>query len=898
MEEKETGKEKGSCEDRAASLRAPGEMAKVHQDPMFSDDVSFIEPMEGEIEPDGLAKIKMTFKPLEAVEYQSVACCSISGRENRLPLQLRGEGQGPLVELSCDTLDLGDIFVNTPHVCEVNLINQGALDAPFSYIPSATKVGLGFKLAPQEGIIAAGGSQTLQISFSATVLGRFEEEFRFSLAGSPTPAILTIKGSVTGPSLHFDLPELDFGDISFGFPYTQRCRLTNSSPVPVTFQLRMSFDGTQPAVDSVDQIRCHSDPAWRKGIHFYVEPREFTITPSRGTILPQGHQDIQVTLCSNSVMEFYRKMLVDLEGFGKGVASLVITARCLVPKLQVSPHVLQYDECLLKVPYEKKFLIRNPSHLPGCYGLIEQKRKEDAAVLYSSPRPCGIVQPHSTAEIPVLVEVQALGTHRTNVLIGVFGDERNPLRKQLWSSGQLAETSPSPRLMESGRIPALQPIDELHPPQFTPHPPKEMRTCLDCPVSRWRHFKAGKQEAATALTEEQDLTQSSGVEASSILPVSGVLQPGESQQVSLPFSGHLNSISSATALCHVEGGPSSEVLVPGEASRASCSPSPQEISCGSGAPLRERRELKRPAPKLEEETKALEEEERQKEKEKQKKAKKGVSVGKEPPKAEKGKTKPPEKKESKAPEKKDTKIPERMETKAPDKIETKLPEKKNKHPEKKETKFPERKESKAPEKKDTKALLEKKENKFLEKKETKAPEKIENKLPEKKYKPPEKRESKFPEKKETKAPEKIENKLPEKKYKPPEKRESKFPEKKETKAPEKIENKLPEKKYKPPEKREIKIPERKESKAPERKEVKILKKESKSPEKRSKPPEKKETKCPERKEIKIPEKESKAPKKKEPKAPKKGEAKVPEKRETKAPKKKEPKAPKKGEAKA
>ncbi|XP_064262842.1 hydrocephalus-inducing protein-like isoform X1 [Passer domesticus] len=216
MEEKETGKEKGSCEDRAASLRAPGEMAKVHQDPMFSDDVSVIEPMEGEIEPDGLAKIKMTFKPLEAVEYQSVACCSISGRESRLPLQLRGEGQGPLVELSSDTLELGDIFVNTPHVCEVNLINQGALDAPFRYIPAATKAGLGFKLAPQEGIIAAGGSQTLQISFSATVLGRFEEEFRFSVAGSPTPAILTIRGSVTGPSLHFDLPELDFGDISFG----------------------------------------------------------------------------------------------------------------------------------------------------------------------------------------------------------------------------------------------------------------------------------------------------------------------------------------------------------------------------------------------------------------------------------------------------------------------------------------------------------------------------------------------------------------------------------------------------------------------------------------------------------------------------------------------------------
>nr|XP_054509115.1 hydrocephalus-inducing protein-like [Agelaius phoeniceus] len=458
-------------------------MAKVQEDPMlFSHDIFVIEPMEGEIGPNCSAEIKVTFKPLEALEYGSVAYCSISGRESRLPLQLRGQGQGPLVELSSQTLNLGNVFVNTPHVCEVKLMNQGALDAPFTRIPSGSNVGLCFKFAPEEGIIAAGGSQSVQISFSATVLGSFEEEFQFSVAGSPRPAILTIKGSVTAPSVHFDLPELDFGDISFGFPYTRRCRLTNSSPVPLTFQLRMSDDGTQPAVDSVDQIRRDTDPAWRKGIHFYVEPREFTMNPSQGTILPQGHQDIEVTLCSNTVMEFYRRMLVDLEGIGRGVATLIITARCLVPELQVSPQVLLYDECHLKVPYERKLIIRNPSHLPGCYGLIPQ--------------------PQSTAEIPVVVEVQALGTHRTNVVIGVFGDERNPL-------------------------------------------------------------------------------------AFSILPVSGVLQPGESQQVSSTFSGHLSSTCNVPELCHVEGGPSYEVLVPGEVSRVSSSLSPREINCGSQAPLRE-----------------------------------------------------------------------------------------------------------------------------------------------------------------------------------------------------------------------------------------------------------------------------------------------------------------------
>ncbi|XP_039573142.1 hydrocephalus-inducing protein-like [Passer montanus] len=258
----------------------------------------------------------------------------------------------------------------------------------------------------------------------------------------------------------------------------------------------MSDDGTQPAVDSIDQIRSDSDPSWRKGIHFYVEPREFRMNPSQGTILPQEHQDIEVTLCSNSVMEFYRPMLVDLEGVGKGVASLVISARCLVPKLHVNPGILVYDECRLKVPYERKFLVTNSTDLPGCYGLIPQKRKENSPVFYSSPKPCGIVQPHSfaeipvlievqtlgkhrtsvligvfgdernplvsargdvTVEIPVLIEVQTLGKHRTSVLIGVFGDERNPLRAELRSSGELAEIYPSPRLIEFGTIPVLQP---------------------------------------------------------------------------------------------------------------------------------------------------------------------------------------------------------------------------------------------------------------------------------------------------------------------------------------------------------------------------------------------------------------------------------------------------------
>ena len=51
-----------------------------------------------------------------------------------------------------------------------------------------------------------------------------------------------------------------------------------------------------------------------------------------------------------------------------------------------------------------------------------------------------------------------------------------------------------------------------------------------------------------------------------ILPLFGSLDPGESQQVQLTFYGHAWVSASVLALCHVEGGPSYQLPLSGEAS--------------------------------------------------------------------------------------------------------------------------------------------------------------------------------------------------------------------------------------------------------------------------------------------------------------------------------------------
>ena len=51
-----------------------------------------------------------------------------------------------------------------------------------------------------------------------------------------------------------------------------------------------------------------------------------------------------------------------------------------------------------------------------------------------------------------------------------------------------------------------------------------------------------------------------------ILPLYGTLKPGDTEQITLTFFGHQDTTSEAQAICEVEGGPTYEVLLKGEAS--------------------------------------------------------------------------------------------------------------------------------------------------------------------------------------------------------------------------------------------------------------------------------------------------------------------------------------------
>ncbi|NXF97015.1 HYDIN protein, partial [Eubucco bourcierii] len=432
--------------------------AKLQGDSMLLwEGIFTIEPVEGAVWPKSSAEVQVTFRPQAARAYEAKLYCDISGRASRLPLHVRGEGLGPLLRFSFDQMDVGKVCVGATNNYKAILLNKGAIDAFFSLVPPVTAVGSCFTFLPWQGLVLPGGLQVIQISFSPTTLGQFTEEFRFDVKGSSEPVTLTVRGCATGPTLHFDVPSLHFGDISFGFPHSLSCRLTNASLVPLPFTLRVPGDGTaEPSVPSAVQVLDNTHPSWREGAKGHCKPCEFSISPCRGTIRSLSFVDIQVTLCSNTVGTYELALVVDVDGVGQELLSLPLTARCVVPPLRVPNPVVPFGRCYLQFPAQQLLTLVNDSDLPGCYGLLPQEHQEDAAVLYSSPVPCGIIQPHSSVEVPLCLAAQVAGEQDTAAHVAMFGRAESPLEIHLVSVGAGPVVSVHPSRINFGSIQVLQ----------------------------------------------------------------------------------------------------------------------------------------------------------------------------------------------------------------------------------------------------------------------------------------------------------------------------------------------------------------------------------------------------------------------------------------------------------
>ncbi|KAM9376112.1 hydrocephalus-inducing protein-like [Pholidichthys leucotaenia] len=397
-----------------------------------------VEPKEGEIPPNFTRYFRIVFKPEEANSYEQIIYCNVTGHKARLPLVIKGEGLGPKLELKYSLIDMKNIVIgDKANFYEVTLLNTGLIDAPWSMSSPDTTFGHCFSFSPEKGVLCPAAHQTVKVTFCSSILGTFSEDLSVTVTGEPQPLSMTFRGCVIAPPFSFNVSELSFGDVAFGFPQTLKFTLFNTSFVPMTFALRVLGDGQGSfSVNSAKQVSDMSLTNWQGHAvgDWNARPAEFTIEPAEVSVRCMSDVTIKVTLCSNTVKEYRVALDVDVKDVGKALRTLPITARCIVPKILVETPVVDFRRCFLNHPSEQKMRLNNPSSLPACYGIQELGHAERLDLEVHSPMPRGVILPGSFEDVPVILLAKAVGRLHHTLSIAVFGSLEPPLVSSLTDS--------------------------------------------------------------------------------------------------------------------------------------------------------------------------------------------------------------------------------------------------------------------------------------------------------------------------------------------------------------------------------------------------------------------------------------------------------------------------------
>ncbi|VDK86132.1 unnamed protein product [Dibothriocephalus latus] len=285
----------------------------------IEDGAFMIEPSHGEVMFGTRREIRIIFSPTYAKAHSALALCDIEGRQQALPLQLEGQGMGPLVKFSFRSLDVGQIFISARHTYELVVANSCEIDAIFSVKAQASS-GFSdcFSFSHDEGLISPQDYQAVDITFcSPDRLGKFNESFEFLFDGSPDPEIITIKGEVVGPTLYFKGKELNFGLVSYGFPLTKGIKLYNNSTVPVNFKLRtVEYDELDEDLRHADSEDGDSGCALnsnRQTTSATLQNIEFDVKPSCGHMDAFSSTEMEITFKPMLAGRLKWKLLVDAE---------------------------------------------------------------------------------------------------------------------------------------------------------------------------------------------------------------------------------------------------------------------------------------------------------------------------------------------------------------------------------------------------------------------------------------------------------------------------------------------------------------------------------------------------------------------------------------------------------
>ena len=396
---------------------------------IFEDSIIEVEPSQGQIHPGRSVEISVIYRPEKIGNFERTFFCDVQGRENRLPLVVKGFGQGPKLDFNYDSVDIGKCFVTSHHTYEIVLRNRGEIDGIFTFIPSKTAFGSMFNFTPTEGIVMPGGYQLIEVAFSAKQLGAFQEDFEFSIDGTDKNLKISIRGEVIGPTFRFEPSTVDFGTVSLGFAESKSCKIMNTSLVPMEFELEL--------LDS------------------QLDQALLEMSPSRGRLEPESETEIKLTFKANLESTYNVTIAVNIPGVGKSILQVPVSATSKVPDIQLNPSSIDLNRIFLDYVVSDKVVLFNTSNnLRAVYSLKSLEDNDQISVDFESPS--GIIEPQQTLNIPIQIKANKLNQIENAVQLFVEGRNQVISQCAIAAHGEGPVVTATPTELNWGVVPVLQ----------------------------------------------------------------------------------------------------------------------------------------------------------------------------------------------------------------------------------------------------------------------------------------------------------------------------------------------------------------------------------------------------------------------------------------------------------
>ena len=370
--------------------------------PYFKSEIFSFENQEIEIWPSKSKQVTAEFVPQIAQTYTETLYIGVSGKDDRIPLTLRGTGLPPDASFNVDSINIGHVTLDSILNYKVVLRNSGQVGVDFELEEKDRSPQI-FSFSPTKGHINIGEEIEVAISFIANSVGSFSEEFKFLIKGATqNHPILTLYGRVIGPTFVVNTKNIVFGTVSYGFLYSQSFEIENKSEIPFEYNIELAHDGS-------------------------FARREFSVTPFAGLIGKFAKQVIRVDFIPTTVQEYKVFMYLNVAKFGQKLYKIPISATCICPDISLVSNVVDLGSIFIGYKYKGTIQLVDDTDFPCKFEYVEASDSSKLQAVVEIPKPIGVTKPHSTTDFVFSITANQLGPLNIVQYLKINGNEKPPI---------------------------------------------------------------------------------------------------------------------------------------------------------------------------------------------------------------------------------------------------------------------------------------------------------------------------------------------------------------------------------------------------------------------------------------------------------------------------------------